>query len=196
MGLQTGARRQEWAQDRTALKQDFHVHLNVDGPLTAFTEFDFEYCGHNGLRLPTDSLPLLDIISTTRVKWRYQKNVDNSQVIAYAKDSTFPKLCVVAASHRIISRARRQIPLRSWDKTWDKKNYFYLVYEKEGFRYVQCKNKCEKIRTAISDPLWSWTDFVTSYKWCNNPNCSGIDDNVWLGFILVQCARYFFHGEI
>ena len=85
MGLQTGARRQEWAQDRNALKQDFHGHLNVDGPLIAFTESDFEYRGRNGLRLPTDSLPLLDIISTVRVKWRYQKNMDNSQVIAYAK---------------------------------------------------------------------------------------------------------------
>ena len=107
MGLQTGARRQEWAQDRTALKQDDLIHLNVDGSPTAFTESDFEYRGHDGICLPTDSLPSLDIISTVRVTWRYQKNMDNGQVITYAKDSAFPKLCAVAASHRIFSRARR-----------------------------------------------------------------------------------------
>ena len=73
LGLQTGARRQEWAQDRTALKQYGHVQLNVDGSPTAFTESNFEYRGLNGLRLPTDSLPSLDIMSTVHAKWRYQK---------------------------------------------------------------------------------------------------------------------------
>ena len=107
LGLQTGARRQEWAQDRTTLQRSNHVDLNVDGSPTAFIESDFEFRGFNGLRLSTDSLPSLDLIATVRITWRYQKNMDNGQVITYAKDSSFPKLCAVNAAHRIISRAHR-----------------------------------------------------------------------------------------
>ena len=39
------------------------------------------------------------------ITWCYQKNMDNGQVITYAKDSTFPKLCAVRVAHRIISCA-------------------------------------------------------------------------------------------
>ena len=105
LGLQTGARRQEWAQDRTALNRVNYVDLNVDGYPTAFIESDFEFRGPKGLRLPTNSLPSLDLISMARITWCYQKNMDNGQVITYAKDSTFPKLCAVRVAHRIISCA-------------------------------------------------------------------------------------------
>ena len=72
LGLQTGARRQEWAQDRTSLERRNHVDLNVDGSPTAFIESDFEFRGFNGLRLSTDSLPSLDLIATVRITWRYR----------------------------------------------------------------------------------------------------------------------------
>ena len=107
LGLQTGTRYQEWAQDRTALKRVNHVDLNVDGSPTAFIESNFECRGPKELRLPTNSLPSLELISTARIAWCYQKNMDNGQVIAYAKDSSFLKLCAVSAAHRIISRAHR-----------------------------------------------------------------------------------------
>ena len=74
---QTGDRRQEWSQDRTALQRSNHVDLNVDGSLTAFIEFDFKFSGPKGLRLSRDSLPSLDLISIVRIIWRYKKNMDN-----------------------------------------------------------------------------------------------------------------------
>ena len=70
-------------------------------------ESDFEFRGPKGLRLLTDSLASLDFISTVRIARRYQKNMNNDQVITYAKNSTYPKLCAVRAVHRIISRAHR-----------------------------------------------------------------------------------------
>ena len=133
LGLQTGSRRQEWAQDRTALQRSNHVDLNVDGSPTTFIESDFEFRGSNGLRLSTDSLPSLDLISTVRITWRYQKNIDNGQVITYAKDSSFPKLCAVNAANRIISRAQclgvaKSNPIAVFPTTRKSKRQCMLTY--------------------------------------------------------------------
>ena len=70
-------------------------------------ESDIEFCGPKRHRLPTDSLASLDLISTVHIAWRCQKKMDNDQVITYAKDSIFHKLCAVSAAHRIIFRAHR-----------------------------------------------------------------------------------------
>ena len=67
LGLQTGARRQEWAEDRTVLNRVNHVDLNVDGYPTAFIKSDFEFRDPKGLRLPTNSLPSLDLISSVHI---------------------------------------------------------------------------------------------------------------------------------
>ena len=70
-GLQTGPSRQEWTEDRTALKYTKNVHLNVNESPTAFIESDFEFRGSKELRLSTDSAPSLALISTVRIAWRY-----------------------------------------------------------------------------------------------------------------------------
>ena len=67
MSFQIGARRQEWAQDRTALKRVNHVDHNVDGSPTTFIESDFGFRGPKGICIPTDSLPSLDLISILRI---------------------------------------------------------------------------------------------------------------------------------
>ena len=107
LGLQTGFRRIEWAQDKTYLQLHHHVQHNVDGSPAAFIASDFAFRGPDGLRLPNDSIPKIEDISTVLITWRYQKNMDNGQSITYAKDPLNPTFCAVAAALRIITRTKR-----------------------------------------------------------------------------------------
>ena len=78
----------------------------MDGSSESFVVSDFAFRGPNGLRLQTDSIPMIDDISTVLTTWRYQKNMDNSQGITYDKDSINPTFCAVAAALNIITRGK------------------------------------------------------------------------------------------
>ena len=107
LGLQTGFRRIEWAQDKTYLQLHHHVHHNVNGSPSAFVASNFAFHGPDGLRLPNDSIPKIDDISTVMITWRHQKNMDNGQCITYAKDPQNPTFYAVVAALRIITWTKR-----------------------------------------------------------------------------------------
>ena len=107
LGEQTGFRRKEWAQDRTYLYKHKDFQRNVDGSSAVFILTDMEFRAKKNKRINNNYLVDINKAKSVNLKWRYQKNLDNGQVIPYVKDSNYKKHCFVEASKRIHKRAKR-----------------------------------------------------------------------------------------
>ena len=95
LGEQTGFRRNEWAQDRTYLKK----------PKTYIMK-DFEFRGKNNNILDNNSTKEVNKASINNIMWRFQRNLDNGQVLSYIEDPQNKLYCAVSASIRIYKRAK------------------------------------------------------------------------------------------
>ena len=104
LGLQSGFRRKEWAQDRTHLSKYRDIQRNVDGSPAAFTMSDWDFRGKKNRRLNQSSNTQIANADSVDIKWRFQKNNDNGQVITYTKDTNNPSFCYVQAALRIRTR--------------------------------------------------------------------------------------------
>ena len=104
---QTGCRRNEWAQDRTYLEKHKDVQRNVDGSPAAFIMKDFEFRGMNNKRLDNNSTKEVNKASINNIMWRFQKNLDNGQVLSYVEDTQNKLHCAVSASKRIYKIAKK-----------------------------------------------------------------------------------------
>ena len=107
LGLQAGFRRKEWAQDKTYLKQHNDIERNVDGSSAAFIISDFEFRGKGNTRINNSLKQAVNSSHIVNLKWRFQKNNDNGQVISYIKNTENKKFCVVEACKRIYHRAKK-----------------------------------------------------------------------------------------
>ena len=107
LGQQSGFRRSEWAQDRSHLKKYKDFQRNVDGSSSAFILGDFEFRGKNNSRIDQNSVYAVNRAHIVNVKWRFQKNNDNGQIISYVEDKENPIHCYVRAAKRIRRRAIR-----------------------------------------------------------------------------------------
>ena len=105
VGQQAGFRRKEWAQDRTHLHKNKDIERNIDGSSAAFILDDFQFRAKGDKRLKEFSLRDLKKSHTVNIKWRFQKNNDNGQVITYVIDNINKQHCVVEACKRIYKRA-------------------------------------------------------------------------------------------
>ena len=105
VGLQAGFRRKEWAQDRTYMKKHKDIERNIDKSSAAFILEDFEFRAKNNKRINNSSTIKIKNSSMVNIKWRFQKNNDNGQVISYIKDSINNTYCVVEACKRLRNRA-------------------------------------------------------------------------------------------
>ena len=105
LGLQSGFRRKEWAQDKNHLTKYKDVQRNVDKSPSAFILTDFEFRGTNNTRINQLNNKEVKKATTVNVKWRYQKNNDNGQIISYMEDNQDPTFCYVKAAKRIRNRA-------------------------------------------------------------------------------------------
>ena len=101
LGQQSGFRRKEWAQDRSHLKKFKDIQRNVDESPSAFIINDFEFRGSNNKRIDQNSNNAVNRARIVNVKWRFQKNNDNGQVISYVEDKGNPIHCYVRAAKRI-----------------------------------------------------------------------------------------------
>ena len=107
LGQQTGFRRKEWAQDRTYLKKFNDIERNIDNSSAAFILKDFEFRAKGNKQLNNFSQQEINRSSIVNIKWRFQKNNDNGQIISYVKDINNKHICVVKACKRIRKRALR-----------------------------------------------------------------------------------------
>ena len=107
MGLQSGFRKSEWAQDNGSLRRDKDVQRNVDGTPKAFLSSDFQFKGDAGKHVRSTTQVSMAAAQTVDTCWRFQKNGDNGQKITYAKDDVHKKRCYVTAAKNVVSRAAR-----------------------------------------------------------------------------------------
>ena len=107
IGEQAGCRRLEWAQECSHLNKYKTYQRNIDGTSTAFILDDFEFRGSNNVRIDNHNDEEVMNSETVHLKWRYQKNLDNGQVIQYLRDKEHSKHCFVKAAIRIRNRAIR-----------------------------------------------------------------------------------------
>ena len=105
LGMQSGFRRKEWAQDRSQMIRHKDIQRNVDGSAVAFILEDFEYRGLNNRRINQKSNSEVNKAKLVNLKWRYQKNNDNGQVVSYVEDTKNKCFCYIRAAKRIRSRA-------------------------------------------------------------------------------------------
>ena len=73
LGLQTGFRRKEWAQDRTHLKKFNDIERNIDNSPAAFILSDFEFRAKGNKRLNNFSTQEINRSFMVNIKWRFQK---------------------------------------------------------------------------------------------------------------------------
>ena len=105
VGLQAGFRRKEWAQDRTYFRKYKDIERNIDKLSSAFILEDFEFRAKGNKRINNSSTNKIKKSSIVNIKWRFQKNNDNGQVISYIKDNINKTYCVVEACKRLHNRA-------------------------------------------------------------------------------------------
>jgi hypothetical protein len=104
LGRYTGFRRSEWAQTR---KRSYEYAPNNSREARALIDADmlfFDSQGHLLDKHPTWVPPSLFRVD---IRWRWQKNGDNGQVISFWQDASNPVWCPVQAAWRISQRARR-----------------------------------------------------------------------------------------
>lgn len=104
--LQTGFRISEYAQAHSALHMNLYSPCakNIDGTTKAFIHSDFQFTDANKPPVPTNRRYLAKFV---HIKWRFQKNGNNGEVIPFARNNQKVKFCAVRAAFRIIRRAER-----------------------------------------------------------------------------------------
>ena len=109
IGIKTGMRKSEWAQDTTLKHTKSGFNENVDGSCRAFIFDDFSFERENILvnRKSKTSLSLSKKYDLLRIRWRFQHNGDNGQEILFSRNQNREKDCVVEAARRIVERAQR-----------------------------------------------------------------------------------------
>ena len=104
IGLVTGIRKSEWCQDRShSSKKD--ITRNIDGSSSAFILSDFTFENKRGVRRDNSRSTSINDAEIVKIRWRFQKNNDNGQVLTYTANNTNPQFCPVRAAMRIRARA-------------------------------------------------------------------------------------------
>ena len=108
IGIKTGMRKSEWAQDTTLKQTKNGFNENVDGSCRAFIFDDFSFERENITidKKNKTTLSFSKKYDLLRIRWRFQKNGDNGQEILFSRNEN-ERDCIVAAAQRIVNRAQR-----------------------------------------------------------------------------------------
>ena len=147
IGLQAGFRKREWAQDSSALRKTGDTSHNIDGTSAAFIMDDFEFRNKNNSRLNQDSYNSIRRAPILNIRWRFQKNNDNGQVISYYQNLEDKSFCVLQAGKRIYKRTK---------KLGVKPNKPIAIFtdikrNKKVIEYINDVHICKILREAASD---------------------------------------------
>ena len=93
----------EWGQDRTHVNKRGTYQRNIDGSLSTFIQSNLKFRGPKGKCLDHIYHIIIDDVSTIHLTWRYQKNLDNGQVILFSNDTQDHNLYSVAPTLRILN---------------------------------------------------------------------------------------------
>lgn len=106
LGRVTGVRRSEWCQDGSNIEMTIPTLAHEVPEPKAFLAEDFTFFDDKGNRIYTLTDKHLSAVDYVNIRWRFQKNGDNGQVIPYKRDYDRPDVCPVMAAFRIIRRAQ------------------------------------------------------------------------------------------
>ena len=106
LSLQAGFRISEYAQSHHAQSMSIFTPCakNIDLSSKAFIHSDFKFTGNNKSYLPPNRRFHAQFV---HIKWRFQKNGQNGEVIPFARNNKKIKFCAVRAAFRIVKRAER-----------------------------------------------------------------------------------------
>jgi len=104
IGILAGFRKSEWLQDSYEFSKSKDFKRNVDKSVTAFIASDFTL---SSTEHSLHAKPFEKITPILKIKWRFQKNNQNGQVITFTHNINNPKFSPVLAAQRILARAKR-----------------------------------------------------------------------------------------
>jgi len=111
LGRFTGFRRSEWCQDKPGIEMTEVTIAQPTPEPKAFLASDFTFFDSSGNRIYDMSPSHVKNVDVVKIRWRFQKNKDNGQVIPYRRDYDRPTVCPVLAATRIILRSQAlQVP--------------------------------------------------------------------------------------
>ena len=146
IGLQAGFRKKEWAQDSSALTRSKDIQRNIDGSSAAFILEDFEFKSKNNGKLNQNNYNSIRHAPILNIRWRFQKNNDNGQVISYFHNTKDTMFCVVKAAKRIYKRA----VLLQVDSDDPIAVFTEKTKTKNKVSYIDDKHICRVLREAAS----------------------------------------------
>ena len=104
--------KKEWAQDNTYLKKCKEIQRNIDSSSAAFITEDFKFKVNANKKIDNSYTKEVSKASVVNIKWRFQKNIDNRQVLSYVKDTKDKHYCALEACKKIRKRAIKLIVLK------------------------------------------------------------------------------------
>ena len=109
LGLLAGFRCSEWCQPHSNLTMPLNlpINLNVDGSPRAFIADDFTLLNKRKRTITFTMETTWSDVSYVNIRWRFQKNGDNGQIITWKKCKEHPNFCPVLAVLNILIRAGR-----------------------------------------------------------------------------------------
>ena len=109
LGLLAGFRSSEWCQPHSNLTMPLSadITLNCDGTTKAFIAEDFTLLDKRKRPIAFTNKTTWSQVEYVNIRWRFQKNGDNGQIITWKKTKTYPKFCPVRAVLSILMRANR-----------------------------------------------------------------------------------------
>ena len=146
IGLQAGFRKKEWAQDSAMLKKNKDIQRNVDGTSAAFILEDFEFRNKNNIRLNQNNYNSIRHATILNIKWRFQKNNDNGQVVSYYQDVKDESFCILKASKRIYRRTK-SLNIKTENPI---AVFVEVTKPKKRVKYIDDSHICRILREAAS----------------------------------------------
>jgi len=105
LGIHTGHRKSEWCQDASTFTKTSTFSRTVKNTSTAFLAADFILSHKPISQLSSHSQTQEN--NYLQIKWRFQKNGQNGQIVSFAHTYDNPHLSPVRAAERILARAKR-----------------------------------------------------------------------------------------
>lgn len=168
-----GPRQGEWSQEKSKTK--YKEVEGIAGEAQAFRLDDLAFYDHNSRGIdPRDTL--ICNVAYATVRWRYQKNKDNGEIIKYYVDSRGNRWCPVYALLSIAQRAiRMNIPSNEPIAKYNQGTKQYFITAKNVATILQ---EAAYETMGITDPkvLQKWTSHSLRVTAANELHRMGFSD--------------------
>lgn len=147
LGRVTGVRRSEWCQDGPNIEMTTPTLVHEVPEPKAFLAEDFNFFDVNGNRIYTLTDKHLSSVDYVNIRWRFQKNGDNGQVIPYKRDYDRPDVCPVLAAFRIQNHSSCSRPQSTFfsPSCYLRKCIFFCFYPVQAYPSISSRQVSSNI---------------------------------------------------